>query len=123
INQLLRHSALANLRAPRETLFSTKQTRLLHLAAEVPAMKQRPTDRILLAGCATLAFHILLVGGGAALPDAAATPQAQAKGGPEAEWKVGLAEIKITPEMPVAMSGYASRTKPFEKVATDLYAK
>jgi hypothetical protein len=39
------------------------------------------------------------------------------------EWKVGLAQIKITPEKPVPMSGYASRTKPFEKVTTDLYAK
>jgi hypothetical protein len=41
----------------------------------------------------------------------------------EPEWKVGLAQIKITPERPVQMSGYASRTKPFEKVAADLYAK
>jgi hypothetical protein len=41
----------------------------------------------------------------------------------ESEWKVGLAQIKITPERPVLMSGYASRTKPFEKVNTDLYAK
>jgi neutral ceramidase len=41
----------------------------------------------------------------------------------EPEWKVGLAQIKITPERPVVMSGYASRTKPFEKVAADLYVK
>jgi hypothetical protein len=41
----------------------------------------------------------------------------------EPEWKVGLAQIKITPERPVLMSGYASRTKPFEKVNADLYAK
>jgi hypothetical protein len=41
----------------------------------------------------------------------------------EPEWKVGLAQVKITPERPVLMSGYASRTKPFEKVNTDLYAK
>src|SRR6266581_5372626 len=39
------------------------------------------------------------------------------------EWKVGLAQVKITPERPVPMSGYASRTKPFEKVAADLYVK
>jgi hypothetical protein len=48
---------------------------------------------------------------------------AQAKGDPQAAWKVGLAEIKITPEMPVLMSGYAARTKPFEKVVAELYAK
>jgi hypothetical protein len=39
------------------------------------------------------------------------------------DWKVGLAEVKITPEQPVLMAGYASRTRPFDKVATDLYAK
>ena len=39
------------------------------------------------------------------------------------DWKVGLASIKITPDEPVQMSGYASRTKPFEKVNDDLYAK
>src|SRR5262245_244774 len=41
----------------------------------------------------------------------------------ELEWKAGLAQIKITPEQPVLMSGYAARKKPFEKVATDLYVK
>jgi hypothetical protein len=49
-----------------------------------------------------------------------ACPKAQAAG---PEWKVGLAQVKITPERPVLMAGYASRTKPFEKVETDLYAK
>jgi hypothetical protein len=43
--------------------------------------------------------------------------------GAEPEWKVGLAQVKITPEMPVPMSGYAARTKPFEAVAADLYVK
>jgi hypothetical protein len=41
----------------------------------------------------------------------------------EPEWKVGLAQVKITPERPVFLAGYASRNKPFEKVAADLYAK
>jgi neutral ceramidase len=41
----------------------------------------------------------------------------------EPEWKVGLAEVKITPERPVSLAGYASRNHPFEKVTTDLYAK
>jgi hypothetical protein len=43
--------------------------------------------------------------------------------GAEPEWKTGLAQIKITPERPVRMSGYASRTRPFEKVAADLFVK
>jgi hypothetical protein len=41
----------------------------------------------------------------------------------EPNWKVGLAEAKVTPERPVLMSGYANRTKPFEKVSADLYVK
>jgi hypothetical protein len=41
----------------------------------------------------------------------------------EPDWKAGLAQVKITPERPVLMSGYAGRTKPFEKVAADLYVK
>jgi hypothetical protein len=41
----------------------------------------------------------------------------------EPEWKVGLAEVSITPDKPVPMAGYASRTKPFEKVEQDIHAK
>jgi neutral ceramidase len=41
----------------------------------------------------------------------------------EPEWKVGLAQVKITPEQPLPLSGYGGRTKPFEKVAGDLYVK
>src|SRR5262245_19674104 len=41
----------------------------------------------------------------------------------DAEWRVGLAQAKITPEKPVFMAGYASRTKPFDKVAADLFVK
>src|SRR5260370_5550803 len=41
----------------------------------------------------------------------------------EPEWKLGLAEVKITREGAVALAGYASRNHPFEKVNTDLYAK
>jgi hypothetical protein len=39
------------------------------------------------------------------------------------EWKVGLAQVKITPEQPVLMAGYASRNHPFERIETDLFAK
>jgi hypothetical protein len=49
------------------------------------------------------------------------SPAAAHAGG--AEWKVGLARVKITPERPVFLAGYASRTRPFDKVTTDLYAK
>jgi hypothetical protein len=41
----------------------------------------------------------------------------------EPEWKVGLAQVKITPEQPIPMAGYAARTRPFEKVVADLYVK
>ena len=49
----------------------------------------------------------------------AAAPLAAA----EAQWKVGLARVKITPEQPVWMAGYASRDRPFASVHDDLYAK
>ena len=47
-----------------------------------------------------------------------AAPAAGAAG-----WKAGLASVKITPAEPVRMAGYASRTKPFESVGGDLFAK
>lgn len=41
----------------------------------------------------------------------------------EPEWKAGAASVKITPDKPIRMSGYASRTEPFEAIEQDLYAK
>ncbi len=41
----------------------------------------------------------------------------------EADWKVGLAKVKITPTFPVLMAGYQQRDHPSEKVSSDLYAK
>ncbi|HEX4646777.1 MAG TPA: neutral/alkaline non-lysosomal ceramidase N-terminal domain-containing protein, partial [Verrucomicrobiae bacterium] len=41
----------------------------------------------------------------------------------DTEWKAGLATVKITPETPVPMAGYASRVKPYTSVAQDIYAK
>ena len=41
----------------------------------------------------------------------------------EANWQVGLARVKITPQQPVHMAGYASRDRPFESVHDDLFAK
>jgi hypothetical protein len=43
--------------------------------------------------------------------------------GEDAIWKVGVASVKVTPEGPMWMAGYASRTKPSEGVAQDLFAK
>ncbi len=43
--------------------------------------------------------------------------------GVHAEWMAGTARIKITPEKPVALAGYASRIKPFTSIAGDLWAK
>lgn len=41
----------------------------------------------------------------------------------EADWNVGLASIRITPEEPVRMAGYAGRKETSTGVACDLYAK
>lgn len=38
-------------------------------------------------------------------------------------WQAGVAVVKITPETPVWMAGYAARKKPSEGVAADLFAK
>jgi hypothetical protein len=43
--------------------------------------------------------------------------------GQDADWKIGLARVKITPQQPVFMAGYASRNKPYESVHDDLHAK
>ncbi|MBO0700803.1 MAG: neutral/alkaline non-lysosomal ceramidase N-terminal domain-containing protein, partial [Zavarzinella sp.] len=40
-----------------------------------------------------------------------------------ADWRVGLARVKITPERPVPMAGYASRNKLSEGVTNDLYVQ
>ena len=39
------------------------------------------------------------------------------------EWSAGVATEKITPQKPVPLAGYASRTKPFETVEQDIFAK
>lgn len=44
-------------------------------------------------------------------------------GASDTDWKVGLAQVKITPSYPLFLDGYASRARPFEKVVHDLYAK
>ncbi|HTN77071.1 MAG TPA: neutral/alkaline non-lysosomal ceramidase N-terminal domain-containing protein [Pirellulaceae bacterium] len=38
-------------------------------------------------------------------------------------WQAGAAKIKITPEQPVWMAGYASRTRPADSKLTELWAK
>ncbi|HUR57320.1 MAG TPA: hypothetical protein VM029_06400 [Opitutaceae bacterium] len=47
----------------------------------------------------------------------------QAAAADDTRWKAGFATVKITPEVPVMMAGYANRVKPFERVAQDIYAK
>lgn len=39
------------------------------------------------------------------------------------QWLVGVGRAKITPNEPMWMAGYASRTSPFQDVAIDLWAK
>lgn len=41
----------------------------------------------------------------------------------DAPWKIGLATVRITPEQPVLMYGYAARVQPHQGVASDLHAK
>lgn len=41
----------------------------------------------------------------------------------QGEWKAGIGKVVITPEQPVWMAGYASRTRPSEGKVHDLYAR
>jgi len=57
----------------------------------------------------------------ACLAFAPGEPAAAAQDAPA--WSAGVASVKITPEKPVILAGYASRVKPHESVDSDLYAK
>jgi len=50
-------------------------------------------------------------------------PVTSAKAADPAHWNAGVARVKITPQKPVVMSGYAARTRPFERVEQELFAK
>ena len=41
----------------------------------------------------------------------------------DAGWKAGFARIRITPDEPLPTAGYASRPKPFDGVAGELFVK
>src|SRR5262249_40288071 len=58
-------------------------------------------------------FALLIVGTSVVLSTGASAA--------ERDWKVGLAQVKITPDKPVFLAGYASRNKPFERLESDLY--
>jgi neutral ceramidase len=70
---------------------------------------------------ASTAFLLSFVGLGGWLPLTAESQSPSPQ--KSAQWQAGLAAIKITPEQPLLMAGYAGRTKPFEKVAGDIYVK
>ncbi len=55
----------------------------------------------------------------------AAFAWAPGAGGAEADWRVGLAQVSITPDEPVWLYGYAgkNRFRPFEGVLDDIYAE
>ena len=68
------------------------------------------------SGTVVAGLSVLLVG-------MIATGNYQTNTQPPSQWKVGFAQTVITPAQPVLMAGYAGRTKPFEKVAGELYVK
>jgi hypothetical protein len=43
--------------------------------------------------------------------------------GDDGVWRVGVARVNITPELPIWLSGYAARNKPAEEKLDDLWAK
>jgi hypothetical protein len=49
--------------------------------------------------------------------------QAASSLGQEQPWQAGVARVKITPTVPIWLSGYAARNKPAQEVHDDLWAK
>ncbi|MHB8969279.1 MAG: CocE/NonD family hydrolase [Pirellulaceae bacterium] len=60
---------------------------------------------------------------GACLSLAAVSMSWAADAPPGCAWNVGLARVKITPPQSIVRLGYGDRTRPFEAVAADIYAK
>lgn len=81
-------------------------------------MASAPTRRRFLLTSAVVAAGLLLVG----CASVAVRPEAA---GPESAlaWKAGVARVCITPEKPVWMTGYGSRSKPSEGTMLNLYAR
>lgn len=53
-----------------------------------------------------------------------ATNQAAAtRGSQDVAYQVGTGKVKITPERPIWMAGYASRTSPFQEILADIWTK
>lgn len=50
-------------------------------------------------------------------------PSAPAGPTPQGTWKAGVAKVRVTPEEPIFMKGYGSRTRPSEGVRQDLFVK
>jgi hypothetical protein len=68
------------------------------------------------------AAAVLILAGGLAPLSAAepsSPPAAEATGG----WRAGVGRVKITPQRPMWLSGYAGRDKPAQGTLTDLWAK
>src|SRR6478672_5084190 len=88
---------------------------LVRSPAEVAGRGERPTRPTTGLWVCRFAWFGVLV----ALAVAVAAHPARAADA--AEWKAGTAAVKITPEQPMWMSGYAARTKPAEGTLNDLY--
>src|SRR6266568_4594441 len=90
-----------------------KVTSFFKLLPPLPVLRERAGVTVLLVNqvaCLAICLGILLI---YAPPAHGANPS----------WKAAVSSIRITPLKPVLMSGYASRTKPFERVERDLFAK
>ena len=66
---------------------------------------------------------LLLAGTLVLLACCVASSEPELAAGEKPTWRVGVARVKITPQRPIWMSGYASRNHPAEGKLTDLWAK
>lgn len=84
------------------------------VARQTGVRSEGRSPRLLMRTAASLFLAAMSIAG----PMLSSSSRAQ-----EPPWKVGLASVRITPDEPVRMSGYASRKEPSSGVASDLFAK
>jgi neutral ceramidase len=108
--QLLRMMMAAERTSPRELVHGMSSLSTMSATANLPAREAVERNEPVKVKSSLLAIGVAVLCG--------ATQPAQAAG-----WKAGVAEIKITPEKPMWMMGYASRNKPATGTMTELWTK
>ena len=73
--------------------------------------------------CAAAIACLMATGTAGTLSQSTAASPPPAPSRPESGWKAGVARVRVTPDEPIFMKGYGSRTRPSEGVRQDLFVK